>query len=269
MLSRNTERYEFLPEEIRFVVAIAPAASPYIARRTSRTSTGMAERARIVSCPQMVIVGTIILRRFLMSGQTSPRNGSSSWYVVHCRRPKEFYAEAALRERLGIHTYLPIAVSRVGGVTREIPFFPGYLFVNAVLDEGALSKINTTPGVVRLVEFAGERPAVPDALVSAIKERLEALNAQGGRPSHNFHVGDTVELKSGPFSGLTAIFRGPTTPAARVKILLEFLGRPHEIEVGVEMLTTGHDYSPSRGQRRTRGRGRRIRTEERACRHSV
>ena len=197
-----------------------------------------------------------------MSGQTSPSRGSSSWYAVHCRCPKEFYAEAAIRERLGILTYLPTVVSRVDGASRRIPFFPGYLFVNSVLDEGALSKINATPGVVRLIEFAGERAAVPDAVISAIKERLEALNAQGGLPGHNFHIGDTVELKRGPLSGLHAIFQGPTTPSARVKILLEFLGRPNEVEVDLAMLTTECDCSSPRGQRRTRGRGRRIRFAE-------
>jgi transcriptional antiterminator RfaH len=158
-------------------------------------------------------------------------------------------------------------VSRVDGVTREIPFFPGYLFVNAVLDEVALSSINTTPGVVRLLEFAGEWAPVPEVAISAIKKRLAALNAQGGLPSHNFHLGDTVRLKSGPFSGLQALFRGPMTPSARVKILLDFLGRPNEVEVDVEALTPGHDCSRPNGQRRTRGRGRRIRTAEGVCHH--
>ena len=197
-----------------------------------------------------------------MTSQTNPSEGAGSWYVVQCRCLMEGYAEAFLRGTLGILTYLPTVVSRVHGVTKEIPFFPGYLFVNAALDEVKLSSINTTPGVVRLVEFGGERCAVPAAVVSALKERLDTLKAQGGLPGHNFRLGDTVSVKRGPLAGLQAIFLGPTTPGARVKILLEFLGRPNEVEVDVAALTTVHDQSRPRGQRRTRGSGRSIRSVE-------
>jgi transcriptional antiterminator RfaH len=187
---------------------------------------------------------------------------SGSWYAVHCRYLKEFSAESFLRETLGLVTYLPTVMSRVHGVTKETPFFPGYLFVEAALGGVKLRSINTAPGVIRLVEFGGERRPVPAAVISGIREQLDALNAQGGLPDHNFQVGDTVSLRSGPLSGLQASFLGPMTPGARVKILLEFLGRLTEVAVDVAALTTVQQHSRPSGQRRTRGRGRRIRMVE-------
>jgi hypothetical protein len=62
-----------------------------------------------------------------MTSQTMPSEGAGSWYVVQCRCLMEFYAETFLRGTLGILTYLPTVVSRVHGVTKETPFFPGYL----------------------------------------------------------------------------------------------------------------------------------------------
>lgn len=152
--------------------------------------------------------------RLLLTGQTHLNKTADSWYAVLCRPLKEFFAETALRQGTGILTYLATAVSRVHGATREVPFFPGYLFVNADLGEVRLSSINVTAGVVRLVEFDSEPLEVPKVLISAIKEGLDALNAQGGLPAHNFHPGDRVLLKSGPFRGLQAVFLGPIAPSA-------------------------------------------------------
>jgi transcription antitermination factor NusG len=185
---------------------------------------------------------------------------SDSWYVVHCKPLKESYAEWVLRQRLDIVTYLPTVISRVRGVAREVPFFPGYLFVNVDLQDVPLSSINQTPGVLRLVSFSGEALPVPKVVISTIKERLEALNGDGGLPAHSFHIGDTLVLKSGPFRGLQAVFMGPMTPSARVKVLIEFLGRLNEVKVEVENLTQPHRLEPKR-ERRTRGKGRRIYSE--------
>ena len=194
-----------------------------------------------------------------MSGQTYSSETSESWYAVHCRPLKEFYAESALRETLGIPTYLPTVASRAHGVDREVPFFPGYLFIYVDLGEVALTSINQTPGVLRMLTFGGEPLAVPKVVVSTIRERLEALNANGGLPTHNFHPGDTVRLESGPFRGLQAIFVGPMTSSARVKILLEFLGRVNEVWVGVEALSQARNQPALKSRRRTRGKGRPIR----------
>jgi transcription antitermination factor NusG len=218
-----------------------------------------------------------------MFPQTRPESTDERWYVVHCRPGKEFLAESALQENLGLSTYLPIVLSHARGAAKKVPFFPGYLFLSAAPPQLHVTRIRSMPGVVRMLEFGDGPQAVPKLVVSAIMERLETLNARGGLPSHDFKTGETVTMKSGPFRGLQAVFMGPMTPSARVKILLEFLGRLNEVKVDLEDLAHSHgspvptmhngtdarSMSEARGRhdghnghRGTRGRGRSIRSAQ-------
>ncbi len=189
------------------------------------------------------------------------------WYVIQCNPLKELHAAAALREYLQMDVFLPQVRRRIRGTIQSAPIFPGYLFASVNLGEVKLSSINSTPGVARLLGIGGGPQPLPEQTVQALRDRVDALNAQGGQPAHDFHPGDQVRLTSGPLRGLEAVFLGPMTPSARVKVLLDFLGRANEVQVDVDTLekahnsanntvvTTGNDL---RSGRRTRGKGRRI-----------
>lgn len=187
---------------------------------------------------------------------------ATSWYLVHCKPKGEECAAYVLRNQLGLRIYLPQVIRHVRGIRRSSFFFPGYLFVQADLGEVKLSSINSAPGVIRLLDFGGGPQRVPAALVQDIQERLDRLNASGGLATHNFKPGEMVRFKSGPWKGAEAIFVGPATPAARVQVLLDLLGRQNELRVEVEDLervsqSAQHGVQARRG-RTTRGRGRRI-----------
>jgi transcriptional antiterminator RfaH len=180
---------------------------------------------------------------------------------VHCRPLKETHAAANLKETLGLPVFLPEVRKRSRGKEQLALLFPRYLFVQANLHEVKLSSINSTPGVVRLLDFGGGPLPISHSMVSEIRERVESLNEQGGLPAHNFRPGDTVWLKSGPLRGLHAVFVGPMTPSARVKVLLHFLGRLNEVQVDVETLERKPDPPRAleeRSPRGTRGRGRAV-----------
>ncbi|HET9496682.1 MAG TPA: transcription termination/antitermination NusG family protein [Chloroflexia bacterium] len=191
-----------------------------------------------------------------MYPHTCSQSIDDRWYVVHCKPGKEFLAEAALQENLDLQTYLPTVLSPVRGTIRKVPFFPGYLFLSAAPPQMQLTRIRSMPGVLRVLDFGDGPQAVPKLVVSAIQERLETLNNNGGLPAHNFKPGETITLKSGPFRGLQAVFLGPLSPGARVKVLLEFLGRLNEVKVDLENLTRSDDRPAHNGRRGTRGHGR-------------
>ena len=195
-----------------------------------------------------------------MFPQTHSQATEDCWYVVHCKPGKELLAESLLRESLDLPTYLPTVLSRLRGTVKKVPFFPGYLFVSAAPTQSHLTRIRAIPGVLRVLDFGNGPLPVPRTVVKAIMDRLEALNAVGGLPQHNFKLGDTVWLKSGPFRGLQAVFMGPMTPSARVKILLQFLGRLNEVKVDLEDLTRTQDDPAPRRHRGTRGNGRTIKS---------
>ncbi len=96
---------------------------------------------------------------------------------------------------------------------------------------------------------------VPGDQVAQLCGRVETINAAGGLPAHNLHAGQPVQILRAPLQGLDAVFLGPLTPAARVQVLLQFLGRQQQVEVDVNAIEPS---TVLKRPRRTRGHGRRI-----------
>lgn len=182
------------------------------------------------------------------------------WYVIYCQPRKEQYAAMALREQRGLPVYLPEVACGCYGQVEYTPLFPGYLFVKADLALVPPSHINATPGVARMVTFDEDPQPVPVATISALHEQVQRLNAHGGLPEQVFQPGDPVQINSGPLCGLEAVFVGPTTPSERVQILLTFMGRLSELQVGRDTLTAISPAPAHKRPRRTRGRGRKIKS---------
>jgi transcription antitermination factor NusG len=206
------------------------------------------------------------------SGQSRVAS-TDQWYVAHCIPLKERLAARALQGRLDLMVFVPEVKRKHHGIAQRVLLFPGYIFVCAGLRPGLLGAINSMPGIVRLLAFGGEPRPVEGFIVEAIRERVDAMNAGSGLPAHSFRPGDLVQLNDGPLRGLEAVFMGPMTPVTagdRVKVLLEFLGRPNEVQVDPRWLEHAPNATaiypdepgrqrPERRTRLTRGKGRRIR----------
>lgn len=184
------------------------------------------------------------------------------WYVVHTKPRRELFAAGMLADDLGVVAYLPEVLQVGRGRRRSEPLFPGYVFIQADLSVTSLSRINATLGVHRVVTAGGQPQPLPAGEVEALRERVDALNAAGGMPTHSLNPGDQVTLKAGPLQGLQAVFIGPMRPARRVRVLLEFLGSLSETEVDVADLEPVSGATIERRPRRTRGKGRKIKADD-------
>lgn len=181
------------------------------------------------------------------------------WYAVHCQHAKEAQAAAAIETFMEINVYLPQIHRRVRGKSQALPFFPGYLFVRADFEIVAPSKLNSMPGVIRLLTFDDQPRSIPAPTIDHIRTQVYEIDAQGSRLTHHFQPGDTVRLKAGPFRGLEAAFLGPMKPTERVRVLIDFLGGLREADVGVDDLERIQSTPPPpRQERRSRGKGRPI-----------
>lgn len=201
-----------------------------------------------------------------MAFDTVPAAMDVPWYLVRCQSRKELYAAKSLDELLGVFVYCPqVRFSQRGTVT-TMPFFPGYLFICADLEKIAPSQINACPGVVHLVTFGGEVPAVPAPLVEAIFERVQSMD--GLKRRQTFHPGDVVRLKQQTtLQDLEMIFVGSITSGQRVSVLLNLLGRLKTVYVDIntlEKVTTHANKSAEipaylqKRERYTRGKGRKV-----------
>lgn len=189
----------------------------------------------------------------------APDLAGRRWYVVHTKPRQELLASGLLEAMQDVVVYLPQVTQRAGQQAKAVVLFPGYLFVQADLGQTRASAIDKTPGVPRLVAFGGQPQPVPAAAMASLQARVQELNQQGGLPRHPFQPGDSVRISEGPLGGLEGVFQGPMRPAQRVRVLLQFLGGLHELEVDPSQLERSGQPPTDHPPRRTRGKGRRIR----------
>jgi transcriptional antiterminator RfaH len=146
------------------------------------------------------------------------------WYVLHSKPHKEKMLAEQLELRR-IETFAPrIRVQVVNPRSHKVrPYFPGYIFVRADLEEMGLSALQFVPGSAGLITFGGAPASVPEGLIHAIRQRVEEINSAGGELFEALKSGETVLVHSGPFAGYEAIFDGRLPATERVKVLLKLL----------------------------------------------
>ena len=187
---------------------------------------------------------------------------SLNWYAVRTKAQSEYLAAQVLGGQ-GFEVFLPLVGSPKPRAGREdTPLFPGYLFLRYDVEHQDWPSLTVLPGILGWVRFNGVVPAVPDEIVELIAERVQAINCTGGLWTR-FRRGQRVQVVSGKMEGLAEVVEEPRSPEDRVKVLLEFMGR--QVPARVPWLSlrpierTALAPHSGANQRRTRGRGRRIR----------
>jgi transcriptional antiterminator RfaH len=154
------------------------------------------------------------------------------WYALRSKSRKE---DAVVRQvqSLGFELYYPcLRVHPVNPRSRKIvPYFPGYLFVRADLEQVGISVFQWMPHTIGLVSFGGEPAVVPENLILAIQDRVDEINSAGGEVFDGLKPGDVVWISNGPFEGYEAIFDARLPGSERVRVLLEFLGNRRKVPV--------------------------------------
>lgn len=115
--------------------------------------------------------------------------------------------------------------------------FPGYLF--ARFAPVNLRLVAATPFVSQVLSFMEDLGAVPDTVVAELRIAVDSdetitVNAA-------IQTGDTVDVVTGPLRGQTVTVTRVLPGADRVRILLEFLGDTHEVDVSILSLLSGRD----------------------------
>lgn len=155
------------------------------------------------------------------------------WYAVFAKPGREAVAEANLI-RQDFRPYLPrVPASKRGG--GRAPLFPRYLFVELDVEAGPWRAVNSTFGVIGLVQF-GPRPSpVPHGVVEAIMER-EGPDGLVQLPKQvPFQPGDRVSVEDGPLLARIGVFDGMAA-AGRARVLMDLLGGKISVQVPAAVL---------------------------------
>ena len=165
------------------------------------------------------------------------------WYVVHTYSGYEQKAKKALEERVrSMHmegrigeVLVPVErVQELGkGGQRKIAsrkFFPGYIFVNMVLDDETWHVIKNTPKITGFVGHNTEPPEVPEAEARGIKEQMEE-GALRPKPKVLFEVGEAIKVVDGPFQDFNGTVEEVKPEKGKVRVLISIFGRATPVEL--------------------------------------
>ncbi|HLV77711.1 MAG TPA: transcription/translation regulatory transformer protein RfaH [Marinobacter sp.] len=153
-----------------------------------------------------------------------------TWYAVQHKPAQGDRAVQHLQNQEIACFYPKIEVEKIRGgkrIKKLEPLFSGYVFVNLDQTDPQWAKLRSTRGVIRVVSFANKPAAISDDVIHQIKASIDKVAEQGGiRP------GQAVELDSGPFKGLGAVFQSYDGDE-RAIVLINFMQTQQIVSVPV------------------------------------
>ncbi len=172
------------------------------------------------------------------------------WYVLrtfsgHEKKVKQYLETEG--ERLGIADKLTDIVIPTETVfemragkkkTREKTFFPGYILINALLDNEVQHVIANVPSVVGFLTTGDQpTPLRPDE-INRILGNMEEAREKGEQPEIPFKHGDAVKVTDGPFNNFTGFVEEVYPDKMKVKVMVSIFGRKTPLEL--EYLAVEH-----------------------------
>jgi transcriptional antiterminator NusG len=175
--------------------------------------------------------------------EESPKSEGMKWYVVHTYSGYEHKAKAALEERVRSlnmghkigKVLVPVErVQELGkGGQRKIAsrkFFPGYIFVNMILDDETWHVIKNTPKITGFVGHSTNPPEVPESEVTGIENQMQE-GALRPKPKVLFEVGEAVKVIDGPFQDFNGTVEEVKPEKGKVRVLISIFGRATPVEL--------------------------------------
>ena len=173
----------------------------------------------------------------------APTNPDLRWYVVHAYSGMEKAVERNIREsiaRAGMETKFGRILVPTEEVmemkngqrrTAERKFFPGYVFVEMVMDDESWHLVKHTNKVTGFVGGAKNRPApISEAEVQKIVSQMQD-GADKPRHKVEFMVGELVRVKEGPFTDFNGSVEEVNYEKSKVRVSVTIFGRATPVEL--------------------------------------
>ena len=162
----------------------------------------------------------------------------SSWCVVYTQAQSEAKAAGHLR-RQGFNVYLPeyYKLRRHARKKERIksPLFSRYIFVALDMTKDRWRAINSTIGVNHLICCGDHPQAIPERVISGIRDREDKNGIVALSVVDDFKSGDAVQIQSGAFCDQIGIL-DCVTNEERVRVLLNLLGRSVKLNLPADSI---------------------------------
>ena len=174
---------------------------------------------------------------------TASVNPDLRWYVVHAysgmekaveRNIRESIARAGMENKFGrilVPTEEVMEMKNGQRRTAERKFFPGYVFVEMVMDDESWHLVKHTNKVTGFVGGAKNRPApISEAEVQKIVSQMQD-GADKPRHKVEFMVGELVRVKEGPFTDFNGSVEEVNYEKSKVRVSVTIFGRSTPVEL--------------------------------------
>jgi transcriptional antiterminator NusG len=174
--------------------------------------------------------------------EPKPVIGDKKWYVIQALTGQEDKVKIAIEQTIeakALHNkvfqvLLPIeeTVEIKGGkrIEKVKKMFPGYVFLEMILDEESWYLMRETPGVARFIGTKVKPTPVSDKEMQRVLKQL----GKEEKLEISFEKGDGVRVISGPFRGYTGTVDEVNAEKGKLKVLINIFGRDTPVEVNVE-----------------------------------
>ncbi|MFH1023690.1 MAG: transcription termination/antitermination protein NusG [Planctomycetota bacterium] len=164
------------------------------------------------------------------------------WYVLRVMSGREEVVAKDLESRAqaaGLTASLSkvlIPMERVSEIRSgkkrvfERKIFPGYIMVHMEVNEGTWYLIRETPGIGDFVGSSNKPLPMPAHEVDRILASMEEKQGKP-KPKIEFHKGESVKIKEGPFENFDGVVDEVNTEKGTVNIIVSIFGRPTPVEL--------------------------------------
>jgi transcriptional antiterminator NusG len=167
---------------------------------------------------------------------------SKDWYVIHTYSGHENKVKASLEERLNSRGLLERVgqilvpaedVVEIKGGKRRISsrkFFPGYVLIEAEIDDEVWYAIRDTPKVTGFLGGGKEPTPLSEEEVSFIWNQISGETSEP-KPKVIFGAGENVRVTDGPFTNFTGVIREVHPERGKLKVMVSIFGRSTPVEL--------------------------------------
>ena len=182
-----------------------------------------------------------------VSGEgAAPANPDLRWYIVHAYSGMEKAVERNIAERI-VRSGMQSKFGRILVPSEEVVemrngqrrtterrLFPGYVFVEMVMEDDTWHLVKHTSKVTGFVGGAKNRPAPISE--EEVRKIVDQMQEGTEKPRHKieFMVGELVRVKEGPFTDFNGSVEEVNYEKSRLRVAVLIFGRstPVELEFG-------------------------------------
>ena len=167
-----------------------------------------------------------------------------AWYIVQTYSGYENKVKVDLEQRIRsmdmaeriFHVIVPtedeIEIRDGQRKTVSKKLFPGYVFVQMVMDDDTWYVVRNTPGVTGFAGTTMDERAKPTPLPNTeVEQIVRQMHSAQPKINIGFAVGETVLVTDGPFSDMIGTVDTIDLDRGRVRVMVSMFGRDTPVEL--------------------------------------